>query len=34
MISQIHIQKCVSTRAKDQDYDNIPQAKTNTNQMF
>ena len=34
MISQIHIQKCVNSRAKDLDFDNIPLGKTFTDHMF
>ena len=34
MISQIHIQKCVNSRANDLDFDNIPLGKTFTDHMF
>ena len=34
MISQIHIQKCVNSRAKDLDFDDIPLGKTFTDHMF
>ena len=34
MISQIHIQKCVNSRSKDLDFDDIPLGKTFTDHMF